>query len=306
MTQPKQPEYTLGVIYIKDLDNYVATYKDSSQYCTFEVDGEVLPLSYSTSSVVLDKEALDKVVVKTTNTFATHYEDVDGDKLSIEEYNKNITDLLEYYDEDSEEWSDIDSEYSYKKFSAKWHRKTETKVEFHKPTIKIVEVQISTGSKFITPVWSISSLPDEKRLYVLDIFSKAKAVFANICKEYEVKFEIPTHSAMQYAKVGGEYLFSGTTDKYKTPMSGTLEVLKQKEQEIQAEIEHAVKVIVARQRGISLSKATFEEVHKGLRAIQSNIGQLDVKQKSYSAQRTVMQQISALLSSVEKAAAEKL
>lgn len=303
MNKPSLPQFKLAVVYIKDLDVYNAVY-DKSSGVTFYVGEQPLPLSYTKKSVLLDKESLDKVVVKTSQTHIVKWKNnVTGEELQPDEYTRKCEELTLEYDDDSEEWSSIDAEYTWKKWSRGWEAERVTETSEVKPVIEIVEVTIDTGSKHISPIWSINTLPDEKRLFVLDVFSAAKEAFISACDKWEAKYEIPSNSGLRYAKVDGEYVFQA---EWKGEFHGTLEQAKTREKEIQEEVEKSVAVVVSKKRGLLLSDLELAEVYKQLIIIKSGVAELSVKQCSSEDKTAVVSRLNGLVKSIAHMAKEKL
>ncbi len=303
MNTPVAPQIKLAVIYIKDLDVYNAVY-DKSSSVSFYVDEQKLPLSYTNKSVLLDKESLDKVIYKNTKTHVVKWKNtITGEELSPEEYSAKCSELFAAYNEDEEEWGDIDAEYAWKKWNQGWEVEREYEEEVIKPAIEIVEVTIDTGSKNISPIWSVDTLPDEKRLFSLDVFSAAKDAFIAACNKWEAKYEIPSHSGLRFAKVDGEYVFQV---EWKGAFHGTLEKAKAREAEIKAEVESAVAIVVSKKRGVMFSDVELAEVYKQLSSIRSDVYNLPVKQSGSKDQQELVGRIGKLITSIANTAKEKL
>lgn len=300
---PAQPQMKLAVIHIKDLDVYNAVY-DKSSSVTFYVDGKSLPLSYTNKSVLLDKESLDKVVVKNTTTRIVAWKNkLTGEQLSPKEYTLKCEALLEQFDADGDEWANIDAEYAWKKWSQGWEAVREYDEHVVKPLIEIVEVTIDTGSKNISPIWSIETLPDEKRLFSLDIYAATKEAFIAACNKWEATYEIPSHSGLRYAKVDGEYVFQ---EEWKGAFHGTLAKAKAREKEVKEDVEKSVAVVVSKKRGLLLTNLELAEVHKQLVGIQNTVRGLSVKQGGSEDRQSVVSRLSKLIASVASSAKEKL
>lgn len=303
MNKPSLPQFKLAVVYIKDLDVYNAVY-DKSSSVTFYVDEQPLPLSYTKKSVLLDKESLDKVVVKTSQTHIVKWKNnITGEELAPDEYTCKCEKLLLEYDNDSDEWSSIDAEYAWKKWSQGWESERTTETSNVKPVIEIVEVTIDTGSKHISPIWSINTLPDEKRLFALDVFAAAKEAFTDACYKWEARYEIPSHSGLRYAKVEGEYVFQV---EWKGEFHGTLGQTKTREKEIREEVEKSVAIAVANKRGLLFSDLELAEVYKQLINIQKSVTDLSVKQGSSEDKRSVVSRLNTLVKAIAGMAKEKL
>lgn len=302
MNKPSLPQFKLAVVYIKDLDVYNAVY-DKSSSVTFYVGEQPLPLSYTKKSVLLDKESLDKVVVKTSQTHIVKWKNnITGEELLPEEYTRKCEDLLQECDE-MDEWSSIDAEYAWKKWSQGWVSEQVVETSEVKPVVEVVEVTIDTGSKHISPIWSINTLPDEKRLFVLDVFAAAKEAFTDACYKWEARYEIPSHSGLRYAKVDGEYVFQA---EWKGEFHGTLEQAKTREKEIQEEVEKSVAVVVSKKRGLLLSDLELAEVYKQIIIIKSGVAELSVKQCSSEDKIAVVSRLNGLVKSIAHMAKEKL
>lgn len=306
MNTPTLPTITLSVIYIKDLDVYNAVYEKSSSIQFWLDENTPLPLSYSNKSVLLDKESLNKVKYCTTTDVSVEYKNtLTGEQFSREQYLAKKESLTLGYDEDTEEWDSIDSEYAYKKWDQGWEVVRHTETSWHSPEIKVVEVQVSTGSKYIVPVWAVDTLPDEKRLYTLNVAAKALATFKAVCVKHEMSYNIPTHSGLTYAKVGDKYVW-GNGSPFATSKWGTLEDMQQAERDIEAEVERAVCAKIAEIKGVLLDNATIGDALNKAKSVRTLILEMDVKQKSASSRAAALNILSGFITALETQAVREL
>lgn len=169
----------------------------------------------------------------------------DDEEMTVEEYNTRINKLLEdeIGDDDScYGWSNLESEYEYKKLTTYWKPVYKTIQEFSEPlkVEKVKEIQYNTGNEFIKNVFLNGENTDDVSLYtynlprarehiVSEIFKDLGFVYcenANYMKtEGERIWSNSTNDVIRYVKAFGTYIFNDSWGVKYTPR-GTLDDMK--------------------------------------------------------------------------------
>lgn len=158
-------------------------------------------------------------VNKTTNI--KHYENVtepNTHKLSVEAYNYDLCVLRNkgkcYDDEDGEYFFDnLEDEFALKRFLRDWKPSFEEIVTKEEVETEIRHAMLDTGHDFIKSLFCVDSTKPE----LVEV--KFAAYQMNIVKDWCNKhvpnaYEIPSHSHLEYTKISGQYVFTGTKTEF--------------------------------------------------------------------------------------------
>jgi hypothetical protein len=173
---------------------------------------------------------LEKISVK---HLTTHYSNVSGEQLSVDDYNKKLEELKSkghYIDNCSElKFDNLDDEYAFKKFVKEWIENqviktvVETTYEFE------VIPEIKSSSVYIVPMRHFGK-DITKNAFVLHRQFAAEAAFLEFAKKYGYKVvgknEEPRENecqmgfnALRYSRIGKSYVFRGS-DRFESNFIG--------------------------------------------------------------------------------------
>ena len=273
---------------------------------SMEVNGKSIadPLrGFRSGELIVLAEKPETITYKTSQRALIGYRNVEtGETISIEDY-KLIEDKIaltvEYIDEDSEEpkFNTIEDEV----FALRFRRTYTAIYQLDEATvnmeIEFIEYPVS-AYKCIIPLYSL----DAK-----DVFeTKCKFVpnntelFFEVCAQYGIdksRIDIPTHSGLRYAKIDDKYV-TGMEDFEKTASAsiiGTYDECVARMNSNRKKLEDTISFQLAKQSQKVLDKATVGNLLIELSTLQNRVRNLDVKQKDYSSQRSLGNQINELI-----------
>lgn len=115
--------------------------------------------------------SIDDVRSVSTSKVITHYENADGDSLSVDEYDNLNRELRSKGVEDDYDllFDDLDDEYAYRKFQKSWTAIYRTVVTTSDALpVRVTSVKYDTGSKFIKAPTIIGNMTTDQALYTYD------------------------------------------------------------------------------------------------------------------------------------------
>lgn len=282
------------------------------------IDGEVVNNNTHTKIEVKVKNEKDIREIEETK-IVDYYLHVDTkEKITNEEYNSKINQLLEksYYDYDVDEqiFTTLEDEYAYKKFKS-----------LYKPIYKIIQTfseplkvemkiyQYDTGNKFIK-----NCFLNGNSSYDLYVYNQHDAWIDIVEKCFkELKFEyIPncdyvytkdkkvwgnsTHSCIRYVTAFGGYVFDDRFDSPNRCIYGTLEDLKER---YKRDYDRIRDVIIRKYnkiyKDIDPKKVDYKKVIEELYRIDGIINNIDVKKQSIEKQKGAIRRIDELIQYLE-------
>lgn len=169
-----------------------------------------------------------------------------------------------------------------------------TKIEF-----TVVGEMIDTGSDFIQSALSVGlkSFSGENYMFRLDGMSVAMDEILKFKDKYPV--DIPTHSGLRYAKVGGTYLFRDGEFWWmnsSTRMTTTLQQAK----DLEASIRKAVRDRVNITQNVDIpSKIAYNTLYSNLRNIQLQVMSISAMKNSSSNRSNALLAINKLITTIE-------
>ena len=278
----------IKAVLIKDLNVVMFTTPYNKLWC----GDSLLPVN---TKVTLQAELIDQLHERSTIRQIIGY-GVD-DFLNPDEYAQKILEITggnDYSD------LDLDGRYHFDKFTQN-HQPvySEDTIKKVPATLEIIKVQLDTGSPFITEVWTIAETPQENRLYVLDTMMAVKSEFVKQCKEMNLKYELPDHSGLRYAKVEGQYVFSEVWD-IKTKFHGSLEMCKDF---LAGKIDSLITILKlskAKKENILMPAGDWPEILNSLYKVQSflqDVSPMKASQESMKRSYTALNETIKLLKS---------
>lgn len=273
---------------------------------SMEVNGKSIadPLrGFRSGELIVLNEKPESITYKTSQRTLIGYRNSETGKIvSVDDYNAiedKIALTREYHDEDSEEptYDSLEDEV----FALRFYR---THTAIYESVEEIVNIEI----EFIEyPVSAYNCIIPLYSLDAKDVFeTKCKFVpnntelFFEVCTQYGIdksRIDIPTHSSLRYAKIDDKYV-TGMEDFEKTTSAsiiGTYDECVARMNSNRKKLEDVISFQIAKQSQKVLDKANVGHLLTQLRILQNSVYGLDVKQKDYSSQRSLGNQINELI-----------
>lgn len=287
---------------IKIGDNFIVQLQTGYNRKDFIVNG------VSTKAEQMVVNSLDSIYYQKPSTrVIIHYSDGNTDR-SKEDIETIRRELHKCQDEDGEVcFPDLETEFEVRK------RVLEVK-DFHpvyeeityppeKVEIEVVGEMCDTGSEFIHTSYTLG-LANFKHstgaFKVMGETSIAADEFKKICIAKELKYEIPTHSGLKYAKINGEYVFTNTNssfvDSSNNRVFATLEEAQAHEKLIRDNVKSVILTVTTKD---TLDNLSVARVYKELKSIERRVRELDLKQKSRTSKSGLLKALGDLASSLE-------
>lgn len=282
------------------------------------IDGEVVNNNTCTKIEVKVKNEKDIREIEETK-IVDYYLHVDTkEKITNEEYNSKINQLLEksYYDYDVDEqiFTTLEDEYAYKKFKSLYKPIYKIIQTFSEPLkVEMKTYQYDTGNKFIK-----NCFLNGNSQYDLYVYNQHDAWIDIVEKCFkELKFEyIPncdyvytkdkkvwgnsTHSCIRYVTAFGGYVFDDRFNLSNKCVYGTLEDLKER---YKKDYDRIRDVIIRKYnkiyKDIDPKKVDYKKVIEELYRIDGIINNIDVKKQSIEKQKGVISRIDKLIQYLE-------
>lgn len=237
--QKVKPSYKLDeFLYRVVFENY---YSDE----LYIIDGEevVLPPKAKLTFVELPEIYSTKKI-----NYISHYTSSTGDTVSVEAYTNYCKELKEtggYYDG---EWSNIDTEYQFKKYTQSMTANYETKVEKTIANLVVSGVYLlDTGDDYIVSDFFLNDTSPLCRFNIhkfgIDTFTRLMTDAGYTPNELGTSksYHIPNHSGLRFAKINQAYVFGTKFEtKADSKFTGTLEQCIEKKEAYKKEIEQLV------------------------------------------------------------------
>lgn len=272
---------------------------------SMEVNGKSVadPLrGFRSGELIVIAEKPESITYKTSQRTLIGYRNSEtGKTVSVEDYkaiDAKIA-LTREYDEDSEEftYADINDEV----FAIRFYRT-------HTAIYKSVEEVVNMEIEFIE--YPVSAYNCIIPLYSLDannVFeTKCKFVpnntelFFEVCASYGIdksRIDIPSHSSLRYVKIDDKFV-TGMEDFEKTAnitIIGAYDECVARMNSNRKKLEDVISFHIAKQSQKVLDKTTVGHLLTQLKILQNSVYGLDVKQKEYSSQKKISNQINELI-----------
>lgn len=282
------------------------------------IDGEVVNNNTCTKIEVKVKNEKDIREIEETK-IVDYYLHVDTkEKITNEEYNSKINQLLEksYYDYDVDEqiFTTLEDEYAYKKFKSLYKPIYKIIQTFSEPLkVEMKTYQYDTGNKFIKNCFLNGNSSYDLYVYnqhdawidiVENCFKELKFEYISDCdygytKDKKV-WGNSTHSCIRYVTAFGGYVFD---DRFNLPnecVYGTLEDLKER---YKKDYDRIRDVIIRKYnkiyKDIDPKKVDYKKVIEELYRIDGIINNIDVKKQSIEKQKGAISRIDKLIQYLE-------
>jgi hypothetical protein len=279
---------------------------------TMEVNGKSTsdPLrGFRSGELVVTSEKPETITYKTSGRKLISYDNIeDLTTISIEKYKEVEAkiNLTREWDEDSEEftYSNLEDEVFALRFARTYKPIYENVEEIHNLEIEFINYPVS-AYKCIIPLYSINAenVFETKCKYT----PNNTELFFEICAQYNIdknRIELPTHSGLRFIKIDDSYL-SGAEDFEKTSgltIIDTYEACVIKMNTNRKKLEDLISMHLAKRSQKVLDKNTVGELLKDLLSIKSRVSGLDVKQKDYTSQRSLVTKMNELVETYKQLA----
>jgi hypothetical protein len=293
---------------------------------TFLVDGEVVSNtgynSYNAKHQLAVKDVENIKSISKTNILVGYVPTTEGitdDVLSVEGYNDFLQELKVNctQDEDGDiDWSDLDSEFTYRKFISQWKAKYKEEITYSEPLlVDRSHIRQDSGNPYIVAgfLTGRSDVP-------LYSYSRSNAVASLLAKKFEslgMEFKEglnygqtegkklwsnSTHSGLEYVTAFGKYIIGkNLVPKTRGEFKGSFEHLEKIYKEDKEWIENLIQVgYNLHFRNEGASTVLLSEVYSGIKTCINYVNTLDVKVKSETSKRSALAQLNKLLESVNQ------
>jgi hypothetical protein len=279
---------------------------------SLEINGKsvVDPLrGFRHGELIVTSEKPESVTYKVSGRMLVGYKNSEtGDTVSVEDYKLTLAAI-----DATRQWDDDSEEYTYDSLEAEVFAlrvaRTHTAVyenvdETHTVELEFIEYPVSAYSN-ITPLYSIdaNSVFETKCKFT----PNNSELFFDVCAAYGIdksRIEIPTHSGLRYAKIDDKFVV-GMEDFEKTSSGsiiGSYEECVARMNSNRKKLEDLVSMYIAKRSQKVLDKTTVGSLLIELSTIQNRVRNLDVKQKDYSSQRSLANQINELINTYKELA----
>jgi len=317
MSVPMQATQVVKVITIDDLGVNIV----ELPYGVFLIDEEVVTNtgygSYNTKHQIAAKD-IDNIRAINTKNILIEYLSDEGESISFGEYQKLLEEVcspaIEYQDE--LQWETLEDEFAYRMFMRKWMPQYKTETTYSEPLlVDRTHIRQDTGNPYIkagfltgqadTPLYSYS-----RTNAVADMLYKK---FESLGMEFKEGISYggtegkkiwsnSKHSGLEYVTAFGKYIFTKThLPKTRGEFKGSLEHLTKIYEEDKKWIEdHIQTAYNLHFRNESASGVLLKDVYDGVKTALSNVNSLDVKVKSETSKRSIVNQLGKLLELVNQ------
>lgn len=273
---------------------------------SMEVNGKSVadPLrGFRSGELIVLNEKPESITYKTNQHKLIGYRNSETGKIvSVDDYNAiedKIALTREYYDEDCEEltYDSLEDEVFALRFYRTHTAIYENVEEVVNLEIEFIEYPVS-AYKCIIPLYSLDAkdVSETRCKFVPDNFE----LFFEVCASYGIdksRIDIPSHSSLRYVKIDDKFV-TGMEDFEKTASAsiiGTYDECVARMNSNRKRLEDAISFHIAKQSQKVLDKTTVGHLLTQLRILQNSVYGLDVKQKEYSSQKKISNQINELI-----------
>lgn len=288
-------------------------------YGTYRIDGVEVVISRTDDICVKDYKNIRPLTLSSVPS--EYIDEIDNVTISVEEYERTLESLNSkgrHLGNGIYTFDDLDDEYAQRRYKRKWKLKTKNVIVVGDPLLVTERVvKLETGNPYIESMFTTGSNA-EATLYTYNRQAARNDTVKEKFKSMGVKFEAsdrkykekahtgtvytnPNHGGIRFVQAFGEYIFDSSYDQVQHNPKGTLvhmrTLYEQDVKDINHRIELAYKKNIVRpamRGGVELGAL----VNK-LRTIHSQVSSLDVKVKSDSARRTLLNSLSKWCDDIE-------
>lgn len=288
-------------------------------YGTYLIDNVEVVISRTDDVCVKDYKNIRPITQSAVP--AEYVDEIENTTMSIDEYERILESLNSkgrHLSNGVYTFDELDDEYAQRRFKRKWKLKTKNVVVVGDPIIVTERViKLETGNPYIESLFTTSGNADAclytykrqaaRNDIVRDKFKSMGVKYEASERKYKEKAHTGTvytnshHSGIRFVQAFGEYIFDNSYDQLQHNPKGTLvhmqTLYEQDVKDINHKIDLAYKKNIIRpaiRGGVELGAL----VNK-LRTIHSQVSSLDVKVKSESARRTLLNSLSKWCDEIE-------
>jgi hypothetical protein len=230
-------------------------------------------------------------------------------QISIEAYRalQNEVNSSRTYNDDTDEYeyASIEAEVAAVRFSRSYNPVYEDQVTIHEYEIEMIEYPVSAYSN-IVPLYSL----DAKNIFETKCkyMPNNMTLFYEVCEKYGIdkeRINMPTHSGLRFVIIDDSYL-TGAEDFEKSMFAnqtiGTYEECIARLNGARKLLDDMVSMHLAKNSKKVLDKGTVGELLKELLTLKSQVSRLDVKQKEYNSQRSIVAKTNELIETYKQLA----
>ena len=242
-----------------------------------QVDG----LPVKPPAVLQDPSRLERLVPGAR--VVDHYIDAEGSRRDSKLWCAERDRLLGRADADGD-FDNLDDEYAFKKFEARWSPVyVEEPARVEPVEYEVVEIRVNSGDPHIRSLWNSPHVEHDRRLYRVNQGEVAHDAAIRLAKEHGLALDIPSHSGLRFAKAEGQYIYDDQLDFSRArPFIGTLEQCKAEKKRVLALVEPPLMAAAAKKRGTRASPALLGELRQQLATAVIELRRLQLKQSSVS------------------------
>lgn len=276
---------------------------------TYKVDGEIVTAPYGGLEIQCESDVIVKV---SQNNITSHYENGEGEKMSVEEHDKTLAELKSKGEDDGDygyTFENPDDNYAYYTFVKSWVRCLRDVIGYSDPLpIEKKPLTCDTGNEFITPIISFSvnggvyqyNRSGACMKAAQDTFKELGMTFGGKLDYGETKKDKvwgnSDHSHMRYITAFGTYLFS---EKYSTGTADKGDLAR-----MTARYNADTKFIRTRIRSMYAAhfngaSIDIKEYRNKLSAIKSMVSKIDPKKKSWGDYSSAINLINRTIADVD-------
>ena len=292
-------------------------YRFNLPYGSYLINGNPVAASNQQEITCKDKPVVTKI---TRCSIRTHWEDKDGNQLSIEEYVKQLTQLHSKgeWDEygESYKFEDIEDSFALQRFEARWKPiSREVQTESDPIPVEVRNSVLDTGNKYIKNVYTAGG--SDPHLFVYYRAAALRAIATKVMTELGMVFETGIdysrtknkkvwgcqHEGIRFLVAFGTYVFSNDWESKHNPRS-TLAGTKGM---YEADVKNVTRIIKAKyaQHFNCAANLDLENLLNNLRDINRLALKVDSKAKTHTEHFSLKTKIRETITQVENQLAEQ-
>ena len=269
----------------------------------YKVDGTEIDVPYNSSPLqVTDHQGM--LRKRTYNNLTGYLNNATGGTITKKEY---IAGQAPAYEEDGDDYEAI---YQYRKYQDAHTAQYDSGVAWDKVDVQVIKAPLSTGSEYITAMWSTSDKIDMHHLCTLSVLGCCADEFDKVAAEYDLTTDKANHSGIYYHKVEHSFVFT-TDDRFSSKMTptykGTFEGCKEKEKYWRGVIRSKMLALSCVQRKLmKASDFDIDLLMEGLSSIRRNLSEVKSHQKTTGSLRSARSSVAELTTYIDGLAVKVL
>jgi len=264
---------------------------------------------FKNSELYVISEKPEVITYTVRNKSLKHYENIETGEIVPMDLYKSLEDEIKAsreYDDDSDEYvyETVEAEVAALRFARTYKLVWEDIEEIRTMDFEIIEYPVS-AYKNIVPLYSL----DAKNIFETKCkFTPTNIeTFYEICAEYGIdksRIDMPSHSGLRYAKIDNTYL-TGAEDFEKFGSNQTIATYEECIERMdnnRKRLNDMISMHLAKTSQKILDKGMVGDLLKELLTLKSRVSGLDVKQKDYNSQRSLVVKMNELIETYKQLA----